>query len=175
MEDRRAWGLHPLGAQGSGAPPPPAHCPAFPDSWDFKQSTRNISPTINQANIVDLHPASVYSIRMYSFNKIGRSEPSKELTISTEEAGAARGTPGASEPGAAFPDAFQRVLLGLFLRSSRRASRGCHLAADDVPEHPGHLEGVWAFLGTGAWAKVQEPGGISRAKYKPVQLTQGPD
>lgn len=59
----------------------------FPDSWDFKQSTRNISPTINQANIVDLHPASVYSIRMYSFNKIGRSEPSKELTISTEEAG----------------------------------------------------------------------------------------
>lgn len=61
---------------------------SFPDSWDFKQSTRNISPTINQANIVDLHPASVYSIRMYSFNKIGRSEPSKELTISTEEAGA---------------------------------------------------------------------------------------
>ncbi|NXX44189.1 DSCL1 protein, partial [Tricholaema leucomelas] len=59
---------------------------ASPDSWDFKQSTRNISPTINQANIVDLHPASVYSIRMYSFNKIGRSEPSKELTISTEEA-----------------------------------------------------------------------------------------
>ncbi|KAJ6653158.1 hypothetical protein lerEdw1_010031 [Lerista edwardsae] len=57
------------------------------DSWDFKQSTRNISPTINQANIVDLHPASVYSIRMYSFNKIGRSEASKELTISTEEAG----------------------------------------------------------------------------------------
>lgn len=60
----------------------------LPDSWDFKQSTRNISPTINQANIVDLHPASVYSIRMYSFNKIGRSEASKELTISTEEAGA---------------------------------------------------------------------------------------
>ncbi|XP_064424751.1 cell adhesion molecule DSCAML1 [Latimeria chalumnae] len=56
------------------------------ETWDFKQATRNISPTINQANIVDLHPASVYSIRMYSFNKIGRSEPSKELTISTEEA-----------------------------------------------------------------------------------------
>ncbi|KAM5132148.1 cell adhesion molecule DSCAML1 [Mantella aurantiaca] len=56
------------------------------DTWEFKQSTRNISPSINQANIVDLHPASVYSIRMYSFNKIGRSEPSKELTISTEEA-----------------------------------------------------------------------------------------
>lgn len=68
------------------------HSAALPDSWDFKQSTRNISPTINQANIVDLHPASVYSIRMYSFNKIGRSEPSKELTISTEEAGAALGS-----------------------------------------------------------------------------------
>ncbi|NXH13033.1 DSCL1 protein, partial [Bucco capensis] len=88
---RGAWGLH----------LPPQYCrsqdgswvltflscsAAFLDSWDFKQSTRNISPTINQANIVDLHPASVYSIRMYSFNKIGRSEPSKELTISTEEA-----------------------------------------------------------------------------------------
>ncbi|KAH0623404.1 hypothetical protein JD844_031677 [Phrynosoma platyrhinos] len=67
-------------------PPEQAPLPSS-DSWDFKQSTRNISPTINQANIVDLHPASVYSIRMYSFNKIGRSEPSKELTISTEEAG----------------------------------------------------------------------------------------
>lgn len=73
---------------------------ACPDSWDFKQSTRNISPTINQANIVDLHPASVYSIRMYSFNKIGRSEPSKELTISTEEAGAA-GAGGQGRPRAA--------------------------------------------------------------------------
>ncbi|NXI02798.1 DSCL1 protein, partial [Pachycephala philippinensis] len=69
--------------QDSGADP---RSTALADSWDFKQSTRNISPTINQANIVDLHPASVYSIRMYSFNKIGRSEPSKELTISTEEA-----------------------------------------------------------------------------------------
>ncbi|XP_069752401.1 cell adhesion molecule DSCAML1-like [Narcine bancroftii] len=56
------------------------------DPWDLKQSTRNINPTINQANIVDLHPASVYSIRIYSFNKIGRSESSKELTVSTEEA-----------------------------------------------------------------------------------------
>ncbi|NWT44452.1 DSCL1 protein, partial [Chroicocephalus maculipennis] len=76
----------PLVLQDWGVDPLPVSLHAFPDSWDFKQSTRNISPTINQANIVDLHPASVYSIRMYSFNKIGRSEPSKELTISTEEA-----------------------------------------------------------------------------------------
>jgi len=81
----RPWG-------GMWVPTVLSRSAAFPDSWDFKQSTRNISPTINQANIVDLHPASVYSIRMYSFNKIGRSEPSKELTISTEEAGAAPGS-----------------------------------------------------------------------------------
>ncbi|XP_041090779.1 Down syndrome cell adhesion molecule-like protein 1 homolog [Polyodon spathula] len=56
------------------------------ESWDFKHATRNISPTINQANIVELHPAQIYSIRMYSFNKIGRSEASKDLTIRTEEA-----------------------------------------------------------------------------------------
>uniref|UniRef100_A0A671W796 DS cell adhesion molecule like 1 n=1 Tax=Sparus aurata TaxID=8175 RepID=A0A671W796_SPAAU len=56
------------------------------DSWELKHATRNISPTNNQANIVDLHPASVYSIRMYSYNSIGKSEASKELTISTEEA-----------------------------------------------------------------------------------------
>uniref|UniRef100_A0AAQ5YJ26 Down syndrome cell adhesion molecule like 1 n=1 Tax=Amphiprion ocellaris TaxID=80972 RepID=A0AAQ5YJ26_AMPOC len=56
------------------------------DSWELKHATRNISPTNNQANIVDLHPASVYSIRMYSYNAIGKSEASKELTISTEEA-----------------------------------------------------------------------------------------
>lgn len=56
------------------------------DSWELKHATRNISPTNNQANIVDLHPASVYSIRMFSYNTIGKSEASKELTISTEEA-----------------------------------------------------------------------------------------
>ncbi|XP_053298089.1 LOW QUALITY PROTEIN: cell adhesion molecule DSCAML1-like [Pleuronectes platessa] len=56
------------------------------DTWDHMYTTRNISPTNNQANIVELHPACVYSIRMYSYNKIGRSLPSKELTISTEEA-----------------------------------------------------------------------------------------
>lgn len=56
------------------------------DSWELKHATRNISPSNNQANIVDLHPASVYSIRMYSYNAIGKSEASKEVTISTEEA-----------------------------------------------------------------------------------------
>ncbi|XP_070298120.1 cell adhesion molecule DSCAML1-like, partial [Salvelinus sp. IW2-2015] len=56
------------------------------DPWELKHATRKISPTNNQANIVDLHPAQVYSIRMFSYNKIGHSQASKELTISTEEA-----------------------------------------------------------------------------------------
>ncbi|KAJ8403710.1 hypothetical protein AAFF_G00345780 [Aldrovandia affinis] len=56
------------------------------DPWELKHATRKISPTNNQANIVELHPACVYSIRMFSYNKIGRSQASKELTISTEEA-----------------------------------------------------------------------------------------
>ncbi|CAB1352672.1 unnamed protein product, partial [Coregonus sp. 'balchen'] len=34
------------------------------DTWDHKYTTRNISPTNNQANIVELHPACVYSIRI---------------------------------------------------------------------------------------------------------------
>nr|XP_029529696.1 LOW QUALITY PROTEIN: Down syndrome cell adhesion molecule-like protein 1 homolog [Oncorhynchus nerka] len=59
---------------------------AHADPWELKHATRKISPTNNQANIVDLHPAQVYSIRMFSYNKIGHSQASKELTISTEEA-----------------------------------------------------------------------------------------
>lgn len=82
------------------------------DSWDFKQSTRNISPTINQANIVDLHPASVYSIRMYSFNKIGRSEPSKGLTVSTEEAGEPLTLPSTLALGSGTPGALTHPVHG---------------------------------------------------------------
>lgn len=89
------------------------------DSWDFKQSTRNISPTINQANIVDLHPASVYSIRMYSFNKIGRSEPSKELTVSTEEAGELLARPWSRGQGRLGPTAPSPLAVSLQLEEGR--------------------------------------------------------
>lgn len=89
------------------------------DSWDFKQSTRNISPTINQANIVDLHPASVYSIRMYSFNKIGRSEPSKELTVSTEEAGELLARPVVSGAGTAGAHSAQSTGSELAVRRGK--------------------------------------------------------
>ena len=46
-----------------------------------------MSPQLNQATIIDLHPSSTYNIRMFAKNLIGKSEPSNELTITTDEAG----------------------------------------------------------------------------------------
>lgn len=57
------------------------------DSWDSVQRTRDVSPQLNQATIIDLHPSSTYNIRMYAKNRIGKSEASNELTITTDEAG----------------------------------------------------------------------------------------
>lgn len=51
------------------------------------QRTRDVSPQLNQATIIDLHPSSTYNIRMYAKNRIGKSEASNELTITTDEAG----------------------------------------------------------------------------------------
>lgn len=116
------------------------------DSWDHMYTTRNISPTNNQANIVELHPACVYSIRMYSYNKIGRSLPSKELTISTEEA---------------CKWLFSLLTITLFsflfyffflwiiviesetfsINSAWRAAYGCNPPTNDVPEHKSYMEG----------------------------------
>ncbi|KAF4797064.1 hypothetical protein TURU_077828 [Turdus rufiventris] len=56
------------------------------DSWDSVQRTRDVSPQLNQATIIDLHPSSTYNIRMYAKNRIGKSEASNELTITTDEA-----------------------------------------------------------------------------------------
>ncbi|KAG8537714.1 hypothetical protein GDO81_024035, partial [Engystomops pustulosus] len=56
------------------------------DSWDSVQRTKDVSPQLNQATIIDLHPSSTYNIRMYAKNHIGKSEASNELTITTEEA-----------------------------------------------------------------------------------------
>lgn len=107
------------------------------DSWDFKQSTRNISPTINQANIVDLHPASVYSIRMYSFNKIGRSEPSKGLTVSTEEAGEPLALPGAWPWGQGLPGPTPTLSTGggLAVRRGKRGGRSQGICSRPPPLH----------------------------------------
>ncbi|RMC06167.1 hypothetical protein DUI87_15597 [Hirundo rustica rustica] len=56
------------------------------NSWDSVQRTRDVSPQLNQATIIDLHPSSTYNIRMYAKNRIGKSEASNELTITTDEA-----------------------------------------------------------------------------------------
>ncbi|XP_062341475.1 Down syndrome cell adhesion molecule a isoform X5 [Osmerus eperlanus] len=55
-------------------------------SWDTAQKTKDVSPQLNQATIIDLHPSSTYNIRMFAKNLIGKSEPSNELTITTDEA-----------------------------------------------------------------------------------------
>lgn len=57
------------------------------DSWDSVQRTKDVSPQLNQATIIDLHASSTYNIRMYAKNRIGKSEASNELTITTDEAG----------------------------------------------------------------------------------------
>ncbi|KAF7692719.1 Down syndrome cell adhesion molecule [Silurus meridionalis] len=55
-------------------------------SWALSQTTKDVSPQLNQATIIELHPASTYNIRMFAKNQIGESRPSNELTITTDEA-----------------------------------------------------------------------------------------
>lgn len=64
----------------------PCHPPSTA-SWDTAQKTKDVSPQLNQATIIDLHPSSTYNIRMFAKNLIGKSEASNELTITTDEAG----------------------------------------------------------------------------------------
>uniref|UniRef100_A0A671SFP0 Down syndrome cell adhesion molecule b n=1 Tax=Sinocyclocheilus anshuiensis TaxID=1608454 RepID=A0A671SFP0_9TELE len=54
--------------------------------WASSQMTKDVSPQLNQATIIELHPASTYNIRMFAKNQIGESRPSNELTITTDEA-----------------------------------------------------------------------------------------
>ncbi|XP_012586416.1 PREDICTED: Down syndrome cell adhesion molecule [Condylura cristata] len=62
-------------------------CKNKSDSWDSAQRTKDVSPQLNSATIIDIHPSSAYSIRMYARNRIGRSGPSNELSITADEAG----------------------------------------------------------------------------------------
>lgn len=66
------------------------HLLPFKASWDTAQKTKDVSPQLNQATIIDLHPSSTYNIRMFAKNLIGKSEASNELTITTDEAGKMR-------------------------------------------------------------------------------------
>uniref|UniRef100_A0A671DXN7 DS cell adhesion molecule n=1 Tax=Rhinolophus ferrumequinum TaxID=59479 RepID=A0A671DXN7_RHIFE len=61
-------------------------CKNKSDSWDSAQKTKDVSPQLNSATIIDIHPSSTYSIRMYAKNRIGKSEPSNELSITADEA-----------------------------------------------------------------------------------------
>ncbi|XP_041088982.1 Down syndrome cell adhesion molecule homolog isoform X1 [Polyodon spathula] len=61
-------------------------CKNKSDTWDSVQRTKDVSPQLNQATIIDLHPSSTYNIRMYAKNRIGKSEASNELSITTDEA-----------------------------------------------------------------------------------------
>ncbi|GAB1300473.1 Down syndrome cell adhesion molecule homolog [Apodemus speciosus] len=61
-------------------------CKNKSDSWDSAQRTKDVSPQLNSATIIDIHPSSTYSIRMYAKNRIGKSEPSNEITITADEA-----------------------------------------------------------------------------------------
>lgn len=110
------------------------------DSWDHMYTTRNISPTNNQANIVELHPACVYSIRMYSYNKIGRSLPSKELTISTEEARKSLFSEDFCACSLCWPQIYQPNNK-LWSNSTWWAPDGCCPPADDISEHTSYMEG----------------------------------
>lgn len=56
-------------------------------TWERARRTRDVSPTLNLATIIELHPSSTYNIRMFAKNHIGDSEPSNELTVTTDEAG----------------------------------------------------------------------------------------
>ncbi|XP_026871258.2 Down syndrome cell adhesion molecule a isoform X2 [Electrophorus electricus] len=55
-------------------------------TWEKARRTRDVSPTLNLATIIELHPSSTYNIRMFAKNHIGDSEPSNELTVTTDEA-----------------------------------------------------------------------------------------
>lgn len=59
----------------------------YTETWERARRTRDVSPTLYQATIIELHPSSTYSIRMFAKNHIGDSEPSNELTVTTDEAG----------------------------------------------------------------------------------------
>ncbi|TRY91082.1 hypothetical protein DNTS_014515 [Danionella cerebrum] len=61
-------------------------CKNKTETWERARRTRDVSPTLNQATIIELHPSSAYNIRIFAKNLIGDSEPSNELMVTTDEA-----------------------------------------------------------------------------------------
>lgn len=60
---------------------------SFPTGTWSKASTTEIDGTATQVFINDLKPLTNYDIRMFAVNNIGKSEPSKVITITTDEEG----------------------------------------------------------------------------------------
>ncbi|KAB0374099.1 hypothetical protein FD755_014355, partial [Muntiacus reevesi] len=93
------------------------------DSWDSAQRTKDVSPQLNSATIIDIHPSSTYSIRMYAKNRIGKSEPSNELSITADEAGTFDGQ-GASGSGLAPKKHLQNGIIRGYQIGYREYSTG---------------------------------------------------
>ncbi|XP_056148022.1 cell adhesion molecule DSCAM-like isoform X2 [Lampris incognitus] len=55
-------------------------------SWDGAATTAGISPALTQVTLIDLRPAKPYNIRVFAINRVGTSEASNVLTITTKEA-----------------------------------------------------------------------------------------
>lgn len=89
------------------------------DSWDSAQRTKDVSPQLNSATIIDIHPSSTYSIRMYAKNRIGKSEPSNELSITADEAGGSDGGEARARSPELAPGA-QTVSTGRAFTQARR-------------------------------------------------------
>lgn len=55
--------------------------------WNSAVTTRMTNPNLTQVTLVDLRPATYYSLRMFAINSQGISDASNVLTVATEEAG----------------------------------------------------------------------------------------
>ncbi|KAM4555886.1 uncharacterized protein PAE49_014808 [Odontesthes bonariensis] len=56
------------------------------ESWDSAIRTEMSKPQLTQVTLVDLRPAMIYNIQMFSVNSVGNSEGSNVLTLTTKEA-----------------------------------------------------------------------------------------
>lgn len=57
------------------------------ESWDKASIEDDIRPALTQVTLINMRPDRSYSIRMFASNIVGRSAPSKVLTVTTPEAG----------------------------------------------------------------------------------------
>lgn len=58
-----------------------------PDDWSKHPEKVVVSGTTTMATIPGLHPASSYHIRIIAENRLGKSEPSEVIQVTTQEEG----------------------------------------------------------------------------------------